>query len=379
VYSLGIVCIGVGVLTYAFPSLWMERKIFYLTILFVAFLLLMWRLSFDYYLQHNAVRDKILVVGNGVVAKMIGEEIRKHERLGFQLMGFVSGFPQTAAGLDEVGKTLGDFSDIPEILKSNRVAKVIVALNERRGEYPVSTLLDLRVRGYDVVEWPVFFEKLSGRIPIDNLAPSHFIFQDGFRKSWFLLTSRRVISLLVSVTMLLLLSPLMLLVALLVKLDSSGSVFYSQDRVGLHGKVFRIFKFRSMRQDAEASVGPTWACEDDPRITRVGRLIRRVRIDELPQLLNILKGDINIVGPRPERPEFVEKLDATIPYYSLRHTVRPGLTGWAQVMYPYGATIEESKEKLQYDLFYLKNMSLKLDLLVLFRTIKIVLLGTGAR
>jgi exopolysaccharide biosynthesis polyprenyl glycosylphosphotransferase len=240
-------------------------------------------------------------------------------------------------------------------------------------------MLALRVNGCQVVEWPGFFEKLSGRIPIDNLAPSFFIFNEGFRKSRILLSIRWGLSAIVAAVILVFLLPILLVVAILIKLDSPGPVLYSQIRVGQNNNPIRIYKFRSMRNDAEINGNAVWAVENDPRITKVGRFLRKTRIDELPQLFNVLIGELEFVGPRPERPEFVEKLQTLIPYYALRHTVKPGVTGWAQVMFHYGSTIEESKEKLQYDLFYIKNMSLKLDLLILFHTIKIVILGRGAR
>jgi sugar transferase (PEP-CTERM system associated) len=265
------------------------------------------------------------------------------------------------------------------IIEQHGVDKVVVAITERRGEYPVKEMLALRVRGCQVVEWPGFFEKLSGRIPIDSLAPSFFIFNEGFRKSVILLSIRRILSVIVATVLLVLLLPVFLIVAVFIKLDTSGHVLYSQIRVGQHDRPIRIYKFRSMRNDAEKNGDAVWAVENDPRVTRVGRFLRKTRIDELPQLFNVLIGELDFVGPRPERPEFVEKLKNLIPYYALRHTVKPGITGWAQVMFHYGSSIDESKEKLQYDLFYIKNMSLKLDLFILFHTYKIVLLGRGAR
>jgi len=254
-----------------------------------------------------------------------------------------------------------------------------VAITERRGEYPVKEMLALRVAGIPVLEWPGFFEKLSGRIPIDSLAPSFFIFNEGFRKSKFLLMLRRFVSAILAAVVLVFLLPFFLVVAILITLDSPGPVLYSQIRVGQNNKPIRIYKFRSMQNDAEKNGDAVWAVENDPRITRVGHFLRKTRIDELPQLFNVLIGELEFVGPRPERPEFVEKLQDLIPYYGLRHTVKPGITGWAQVMFHYGSSIDESKEKLQYDLFYIKNMSLKLDLLILFHTFKIILLGRGAR
>jgi sugar transferase (PEP-CTERM system associated) len=379
VFAVGVVCIGIGLVTYVVPEFGVEGSMYYLTVLFVAIFLLFWRIFFDIYLQRFSPKEKILMLGTGETAQLLGREIRQRERLGFQLAGFVSIEPEAGNDVAGIGKLLGDVSKLVAIAREHRVKKVVVALNERRGGYPIGSLLDLKVHGCNVVEWPTFFEMLAGRIPIDNLAPSYFIFQSGFRKSPLLLYTRRVLSLLTALVLLFILLPLIAVTAFLIRIDSPGPVFYTQERVGRRGKTFRIVKFRSMRMDAESTGGAIWATENDPRITRVGRWIRRTRIDEIPQLWNVLKGDIGVVGPRPERPEFVRKLEAMIPYYSLRHTISPGLTGWAQVMFTYCGTIEESKEKLQYDLFYIKNMSIKLDLLVLFRTIKIVLLGRGAR
>jgi len=378
-FAVGFVCIGIGLVTYAVPDFGVEGTMYYLTVLFVAVFLLFWRIAFDIYLTRLAPRANILVMGTGETARMVGEEVLKRERLGFRLVGF-TGDPHSAeVRTNGTGEIVGDESQVADLIREKKVRKLVVALSERRGGYPVASLLDLRVKGCEIVEWPSFFEKLSGRIAVDNLSPSYFIFQEGFSKSTVLLFSRRLVSLFASVVLLLLLSPILLATAILIKIDSPGPVFYRQERVGRGGKAFRILKFRSMRQDAEGEGGPRWATQNDPRVTRLGRILRKSRLDEVPQVINVLMGDLNLVGPRPERAEFVERLEKAIPYYAIRHSVRPGLTGWAQVEFPYCGTIEESKEKLQYDLFYIKNMSLKLDLLILFKTVKIVLLGRGAR
>jgi sugar transferase (PEP-CTERM system associated) len=379
IFAVGFVCIGIGIVTYAVPEFGVEGSMYYLTVLFVAIFLLFWRVVFDIYLTKMAPRENILILGTGEMARMIGEEVRRRERLGFKLVGFAGNGEGGEVFTGAVGDVIGSYADLPDVISRHKVRKVVVAMNERRGGYPVESLLALRIKGCQILEWPGFFEKLAGRIAIDNLSPSYFIFHEGFSKSRVLVYSRRLVSLLASVILLALLFPLLLIAALLIKIDSPGPVFYTQERVGRNGRTFRIIKFRSMRQDAEGESGPRWATENDPRITRLGRILRKSRLDEVPQLINVLKGDLNLVGPRPERPAFVEQLLRAIPYYSLRNTVRPGLTGWAQVEFSYCGTIEESKEKLQYDLFYIKNMSLKLDLLVLFKTIKIVLLGRGAR
>ena len=378
-FAIGFVCVGIGIITYAVPGFGVDARMYYLTLFLVTIFLLIWRISFYYYLDRLAPSQNILVVGAGEVAGMVGKEIREWEKLGFNLVGFISPTSGNGARLEEIGEVLGDYEKIGEIVRKNGISRIVVAIEQRRGEYPVEEMLALRVAGCQVLEWHGFFEKLSGRIPIDHLAPSFFIFNPGFRKSKVLLFTRRVLSTVIGAALLLLLSPLLLLVAILTKIDSPGPVIYSQNRVGQKGKVFRIYKFRSMKDKAEVNDVPRWAEKDDPRITRVGRILRMCRIDELPQLFNVIRGDLDLVGPRPERPEFVKKLEEMIPYYSLRHTVKPGLTGWAQVQFMYSGTIEESREKFQYDLFYIKNMSLKLDLLILFQTFKIVILGRGAR
>ena len=378
--AIGFVCIGIGLLSIAIPKFGVAGKMYYLSILIASVFLLVWRLAFELYINHFAFQENILIVGTGEVARQIGEEIRRRERLGFHLVGFITIPPaKSNPSIAGVAEVLGDHAQMDRIIEQHGVDKIVVAITERRGEYPVKEMLALRVSGHEVQEWPGFFEKLSGRIPIDSLAPSFFIFNEGFRKSRFLLSIRRVVSAILAAVFLLLLLPFFLVIACLIKLDSPGPVIYSQIRVGENGKRIRIYKFRSMRNDAEQHGDAVWAVENDPRITRVGRFLRKSRIDELPQLYNILIGELDFVGPRPERPEFVEILQAMIPYYALRHTVRPGITGWAQVMFHYGSTIDESKEKLQYDLFYVKNLSVKLDHLILFHTLKIVLLGRGAR
>jgi len=378
--AIGFVCIGIGLLSYAIPKFGVAGKMYYLSILIASLFLFLWRLAFELYITHYAAKENILIVGTGEVARKVGEEVRKRKRLGFHLVGFINAHPERNSSHGApIGEVLGDPTQLHRIIERHDVDKVVVAITERRGEYPVKEMLALRVGGYQVVEWPTFFEKLSGRIPIDTLAPSFFIFNEGFRKSRIPLAIRRVLSAIVAAFSLVLLFPFFLVVAVSIKLDSFGPVLYTQIRVGQHNKPIRIYKFRSMRNDAEKNGDAVWAVENDPRVTRVGHFLRKTRIDELPQLFNVLIGDLEFVGPRPERPEFVEKLQALIPYYALRHTVKPGLTGWAQVMFHYGSTIDESKEKLQYDLFYIKNMSVKLDLLILFHTFKIVLLGRGAR
>jgi len=381
VFAVGFFLIGIGVISYIVPVFGVESRMYYLAILLVTILLMMWRMGFYYYIYKISPSHNILIIGGGQEAQLVSTEIDIRKRYGFRLVGFVMQGKESDTGVSPYrpANVLGEYEQIGDIARKFQVHEIVIATGNRRGEYPIREMLDLRVKGYRIVEWQPFFEKLSGRIPIDNLAPSFFIFSEGFRKSPFVQWIRRGISFVVSIAGLILLSPFFLILCLLIRLDSPGRAFYRQKRIGLNGRSFTLLKFRSMVENSENDSGPRWAIDDDPRTTRVGRWIRKYRIDEFPQLVNVLKGDLDLVGPRPERPMFVEKLEQTIPYYALRHTIRPGITGWAQVMFPYCGTVEESKEKLQYDLFYVKNMSVKLDLLIIIRTVKILVLGRGSR
>jgi len=254
-----------------------------------------------------------------------------------------------------------------------------VALDEKRGVMPYTELLNCKVRGISIIDGESFYERITGKLLVEKINPSWLIFSDGFVKTPVSKFIKRVVGFVLSALMFLCLSPLLILVSIVIRLDSRGPILFSQERVGENGEIFTIYKFRSMRTDAETISGPVWAEEDDPRITRVGKIIRKLRIDELPQLWNVLKGDMSFVGPRPERPYFVEKLKQKVPYYNQRFAVKPGVTGWAQIKYPYGATENDALEKLKYDLYYIKNMSLIMDLMVIFQTVKTVLLGKGSR
>lgn len=268
-------------------------------------------------------------------------------------------------------------SHLVNVVQQRRVHRVIVAMPDRRGTLPVEELLALRLSNVKVEEATSWLEKITGRIEVDQLYPSWLIFAEGFRFSTFNRILRRVLNFTVALIGLIFALPILPFVALAVKFSSPGPIFYRQERVGRGGRNFFCFKFRTMRQDAEADTGATWATDNDPRITRVGKFLRASRLDEIPQLWCVLKGDMHFVGPRPERPEFVEWLSKEIPYYGVRHTVRPGITGWAQVQYKYGNTLDDAREKLQYDLFYIKNASVGLDFWIVFQTIKIVILGRG--
>ena len=271
------------------------------------------------------------------------------------------------------------FDNICDLVETEEIRSVIVALDERRGVFPYKELLDCKVRGINIIDGESFYERITGKILVEKINPSWLIFSEGFVKSGISRVVKRLVGVFISTVMLIVLSPLICLIAVAIKLDSRGPALFPQERVGEYGKTFVLYKFRSMQEDAEEETGPVWATEEDCRITRVGKIIRKLRIDELPQLWNVFKGDMSFVGPRPERSFFVEKLKETIPYYNERFTVKPGVTGWAQVKYSYGASEEDALEKLKYDLYYIKNMSFLMDLVIIFHTVKIVLLGRGSR
>lgn len=273
---------------------------------------------------------------------------------------------------------IGDYKQISSIVRAGNVDRIIVALDERRGKFPIDELLSCRMKGIKVEDGVAFTEYLVGKLSIENLHPSFLIFSDGFKGTPIFKMFKRWFDLLVSTVFLTLFFPVGLVIAIAIKLDSKGPVFYQQERVGEDGKIFHLLKFRSMSVNAEEH-GPLWAGVKDPRVTRVGRVIRKLRLDEIPQVINVLKGDMSFVGPRPERPFFIEQLKNEIPFYSQRHAVKPGITGWAQICYPYGASKEDALEKLKYDLYYNKHMSILFDLMIILETAKIVLLGRGAR
>jgi len=334
--------------------------------------LLAWRAGFGWLVQQPFMQERVYVIGAGERAERLVQGLRTQDELGIQVVGW-SGNSDGPITRESVA------SHLMEIVKAWHVHRVIVAMPDRRGTLPVEELLSLRLNGVRVEEATSWLERISGKIEVDQLYPSWLIFADGFRFSSVFMFMRRALSTLVSLLCLLVVLPVIPFVILAIKLDSPGPVLYRQKRVGLGGKTFYCFKFRTMRQDAEADTGPTWAGDNDPRITRMGKILRVSRLDEIPQLWCVFKGDMAFVGPRPERPEFVEWLAEDIPYYPVRHAVRPGITGWAQVRYKYGNTVEDAKEKLQYDLYYIKNASIGLDLMIMFQTVKIVVLGRGAQ
>jgi sugar transferase (PEP-CTERM system associated) len=276
-------------------------------------------------------------------------------------------------------RIIGDCSLIHKIASKRKVDRIIVAMEERRGRLPIEELLKCRMEGISVEEGIAFYEYLTGKLLIEKAYPSFLIFSNGFTKSTYHRVVKAAVDYFLSSVGLVISLPVIAVVALAIKIESSGPIFYRHDRVGKDGKIFSFLKFRSMRDQAEKDTGPIWAAENDDRVTRVGKIIRKMRIDEIPQMINVLRGEMSFVGPRPERPYFMEQLQEKIPFYEKRHGVKPGITGWAQIEYPYGASKEDALEKLEYDLYYIKNMSLFLDLIILFKTVRIVLFRRGAR
>ena len=369
---LGFVALALSAVGFIYPSILPGNGSALAGLIILTFTLLGWRAAYSWMVQQPFLRERVYILGTGERAQRLVRGLRDRSALGVEVVGW-TGDVEGELTRDSVA------SHLLGLVRGRGVHRVIVAMPDRRGTLPVEELLDLRLGGVKVEEATSWLERISGRIEVEHLYPSWLIFADGFRFSSFFRLVRRTLNFLVALAGTVISLPLLPFIVLAIKLDSPGPILYRQQRVGRRGVVFRCYKFRTMRVDAEADTGATWATDDDPRITRVGRFLRSSRLDEIPQLWCVLKGDMHFVGPRPERPEFVEWLSREIPYYGVRHVVRPGITGWAQVQYKYGNTLEDAREKLQYDLFYIKNASLGLDLLIMFQTIKIVLLGRGAQ
>jgi sugar transferase (PEP-CTERM system associated) len=375
---LGTVCILLALLYYLYPPLELGRGIFLIGFFFVALLLFFWRRLFSKFNTLPQFAERALILGESPLANSLISELKARSELGVRVVGHLKSLeigngnrPLTSSGepFDELMHTVAEYK--PE--------RIIVAMGDRRGKLPVEALLQLKSRGVKIQDGAEMYEAVTGKIPIDSLRLSWLLFSPGFRVSGILLLYERVFSLTLCVIALLFFLPLMALVVIAIRLDSVGPVIYRQKRVGQNGRVFRLYKFRTMVDGADQDDNHRPAEARDSRFTRVGRLLRRTRLDELPQLFNIFRGDMHVVGPRPFVPNQEQECLEQIPYYRQRWVVKPGATGWAQVNRGYCATIEDNKEKLEYDLFYIKNISIGLDLLVIFRTIKILLLGQGSR
>lgn len=368
----GVLAFLLAGIAYVRPDYLLGRNSSTIGLLILTFALIGWRLGFTWLVQLPILVERVYVLGTGERAQRLVQGLRQNPETGVEIANW-TGKMEGAVTRESMA------AHLMEAVQKQKVHRVIVATPDRRGTIPMPELLQLRMQGVKIEDATTYLEKMSGKIEVENLYPSWLVFGDGFRFGSVFLLVRRVLSLIISLVGFTLALPLFPLIVLAIRLDSKGPVFYTQARVGKAGHVFNVVKFRTMRQDAEAANGPQWAGDNDPRVTRVGRFLRSSRLDEIPQLWCVLKGDMAFVGPRPERPEFVEWLSKEIPFYFVRHMVRPGLTGWAQVKYKYGSTVEDAREKLQYDLFYIKNASLGLDLLIVFQTVKTVLLRRGAQ
>ncbi|HEX2829523.1 MAG TPA: TIGR03013 family XrtA/PEP-CTERM system glycosyltransferase [Burkholderiales bacterium] len=343
---------------------------------FAAFLgILAIRLSASALGFRPVLQRRVMVVGTGADAQALEHSLQRADTTVVGFYPVDDSKPQVAAS-----RVLAKGASLAQVALGLKVNEIVVAVSERRGGgMPVNALLDCKLAGVRVLDLSSYFERALGQLRLDSLRASWLVFGDGFRQGWTRTFNKRVFDVVVSAVLLVLALPVMLVTALLILAESRGPIFYSQERVGRGGRLLRVAKFRSMRPDAESDGKPRWAQTNDERVTRVGRFIRKYRIDELPQLLNVLKGDMSLVGPRPERPYFVDKLTKDIPFYAARHSVKPGLTGWAQVRYHYGASPDDAVNKLQFDLYYIKNHTLFLDLVVLFETVMVVITGKGAQ
>jgi sugar transferase (PEP-CTERM system associated) len=331
------------------------------------------RAIFTWLMEWLGPRERLLLIGTTEASVTLARELLDRRlQLGIDIVGFVDVEPATVRHTAENPGIIGTIDDVPEIVRQRGVDRVVVNLDDARGRLPMEKLLDLRLRGIPMDHLASVYERYTGKIALENLRPSWLIFSSGFRYTRALAAAKRLLDVVAATTGLVLAVPLMVVVAFAVKLTSPGPVFYSQRRVGQHGRVFTIRKFRSMRVDAEAATGAVWAAANDPRLTPIGGLLRKTRLDELPQLVNVLMDDMSLVGPRPERPEFVNHLEQDIKFYGQRHLVKPGLTGWAQISYPYGSSAHDALQKLQYDLYYLKHMSIALDVFIMLATLKTV-------
>jgi sugar transferase (PEP-CTERM system associated) len=377
VLSFVIASVAMSVVFYTFPNLEVWRGVMAFAVLFTFFGVLGLRALFFRVTHSELQSTTVLVLGTGRQAQMIAE-LEPYEP-GFRVVGYVPVNEKETAVPER--RWLVKERRLTDLVDKYEVDELVVAPDDRRLRLPVDEILDCKMSGTMVLDLLSFFEKETSRIKLDVLHPSWIFFSDGFRLSGLASSSKRLLDLFVGLVILLLTWPLMLLVALAILIESRGRgpVLFHQVRVGLNGRQFRVHKFRSMHTDAEADGVARWASENDSRVTRVGAVIRKTRLDELPQVFNILLGEMSLVGPRPERPEFVEQLEKEIPFYAERHRVKPGLTGWAQLCYPYGSTIEEARNKLEFDLYYVKNASAFLDLIILLETVEVVLWGKGAR
>ena len=380
VQALGIAWALLALLFYFVPSLLIGRGVSVISVPIVLVLLLVWRIFIHLLTGHPEIGEKILVVGTGKSAIDTAEAVWERRDAGYRIVGFVTengATPHTKIGESEI---VGTVDELDSLIKTEKVDRIVIAVRERRGTFPTETLLKMSLAGdVNIEECTSFFERVTGKVHIDMLRPSWLIFAGRRRDTRLKIVIREVAHRGLALAGLIVSFPIAVFTAIVIKLESKGPIFYRQERVGKNGRIFKVIKFRSMRTDAEKDGKPVWATADDNRVTRIGGIIRKIRVDEIPQFWNIIKGEMSFVGPRPERPHFVEQLAEEILFYEHRHLTAPGLTGWAQIKYPYGASVEDARQKLQYDLYYIKNQSLALDLVIIFETVKTVLFSRGGR
>lgn len=374
--ALGATCLMLAAIYAMFPDLVIGRGVLTIVALLTTSGVISWRMTFGWVSRHVGPRERLLMVGASSAGLALARELHDNEDAGVQIVGVVDA--EGAVTADPRLPWLGGIEDIPSIVRARGVDRVVVSLADARGKLPMDKMLEMKLDGVSFDYLASVYEEYTGKIAVENLRPSWLIFSPGFRKTRRLLAQKRALDVMSALVGLVLSAPILLVLAAIIKITSPGPVFYSQRRVGRDSHIFTVYKLRSMCNDAERATGPVWAARNgDTRITWIGRFMRRTRLDEIPQFWNILIGNMSFVGPRPERPEFVQSLSEQIPFYRQRHVIKPGLTGWAQVRYTYGATVEEAMEKLQYDLYYIKHLSVTFDLFIIFETIKTVLLRRG--
>jgi len=376
--AAGAASIVLAALYFVAPQLMIGNGIFVSALFVFMIAILGWRLAFNQVTGSLKLEERLLFVGTGETARKVARQILDQHEFAYRVIGFIDNDPSRVGQRIVNPGIIGTPDDIDRLIAEHHVDRIVVGLSDRRGQLPLEELLRAKMSGVRVEDATTTYERVTGKILIDDLRPSWLIFSDGFRVSRLTRLMKRSIDLVLAAALAAVTVPAMLLTALAILLEDGRPVLYRQERVGENGRMFVLSKFRSMCKDAEKGGTPQWATSDDERVTRVGRVIRTTRLDELPQLWNVLRGDMSFVGPRPERPFFVDELSRAIPFYQQRHAVKPGLTGWAQVKYRYGSSLEDAMEKLRYDLYYIKHLSVIFDLTIVFDTVKVVLFGKGA-
>jgi len=377
--ALGASAIVLAFIYFAFPSCIIGQGIFIVSIAIVIVMVVAWRVGYTKVLSLGMFNQNVMLLGSSDIAKQIWAQIIEKKDCGYEIKSIISKGQWNDQDLPDEIKMIhtNDYTNICKFAEDAGVRKIIVALKQKRGTLPVKELLTCRVKGIEVLEGNSFYEMLTGKLIVEYMNPGWLIFSQGFQKPATLRFSKRTGDIVISLIMLIVLIPVVVIIAIIIKLDSKGPILFAQERIGRNRRPYVAYKFRSMRTDAEKATGPVWAKENDDRVTRIGRFIRKWRIDEIPQLWNVLKGEMSFVGPRPEREHFIKQLEEAIPYYGVRFSVKPGLTGWAQVSYGYGASVEDAIEKLNFDLFYIKNLSFLMDMMIVARTVKTVIFGHG--